>query len=79
MISENDIIFDNLASEVFPYLDELRRTGEVNMYDSPTYVQDDFNVDKYMARKLVQTWMHDYDPEIHEHPLGTGFAQKDNK
>ena len=63
MISENDIIFDNLASEVFPYLDELRRTGEVNMYDSPTYVQDDFNVDKYMARKLVQAWMHDYDPD----------------
>ena len=137
MISENDTIFDNLASEVFPYLDELRRSEGLDMFEYPIYVQDDFDVDKNMARKLVQAWMHDYDPdkdrlvteemllywlgahpikemkkvlleisnsvqdkepytpdilrndiisswderdpEVHEHPLGTGFAQKDKK
>ena len=103
MISENDIIFDNLASEVFPYLDELRRSEELDVFEYPIYVQDDFNVDKNMAMKLVSAWFNQFepeftetdhpeygsslkvlsietkDPEVHEHPLGTGFAQKDNK
>ena len=57
MINENDIIFDNLAEEVFPYLDELRKSGVTNMYGVHQYVMEDFSMDKAMAIKLVQAWM----------------------
>ena len=57
MINENDIIFDNLAEEVFPYLDELRESGVTNMYGAHKYVMEDFSMDKAMAIKLVQAWM----------------------
>jgi len=57
MINENDIIFDNLAEEVFPYLDELRKSGVTNMYGAHQYVMEDFSMDKAMAIKLVQAWM----------------------
>jgi len=57
MINENDIIFDNLAEEVFPYLDELRKSGVTNMYGAHQYVMEDFCMDKAMAIKLVQAWM----------------------
>ena len=57
MINENDIIFDNLAEEVFPYLDELRESGVTNMYGAHQYVMEDFSMDKAMAIKLVQAWM----------------------
>ena len=57
MINENDIIFDNLAEEVFPYLDELRKSGVTNMYGAHKYVMEDFSMDKAMAIKLVQAWM----------------------
>ena len=65
MINENDIIFDNLAEEVFPYLDELRESGVTNMYGAHKYVMEDFSMDKAMAIKLGQAWM------------GT-FKEKDN-
>jgi len=57
MINENDIIFDNLAEEVFPYLDELRESGVTNMYGAHRYIMEDFSMDKAMAIKLVQAWM----------------------
>ena len=57
MINENDIIFDNLAEEVFPYLDELRKSGVTNMYGWHRYIMEDFSMDKAMAIKLVQAWM----------------------
>ena len=57
MINENDIIFDNMAEEVFPYLDELRESGVTNMYGAHRYIMEDFSMDKAMAIKLVQAWM----------------------
>ena len=57
MINENDIIFDNLAEKVFPYLDELRESGITNMYEAHKYVIEEFSINKDMAIKLVQAWM----------------------
>lgn len=57
MITENDIIIDNLAEEVFPYLDELRKSGETNMFGAHKYVMDDFDISKSMAITLVSAWM----------------------
>ena len=55
--TEADVLFDHLADEVFPYLDELRESGVTNMYDAPRYIMEDFNVDKEMAIKVVSAWM----------------------
>ena len=57
MTNENDIIFDNLAEEIFPYLDSLRESGITNMYGLHKYVIEEFGTNKDMARKLVQAWM----------------------
>ena len=57
MINENDIIFDNLAEEIFPYLDSLRESGITNMYGAHRYVIEEFSINKDMAIKLVQAWM----------------------
>jgi len=57
MINENDITIDNLAEKVFPYLDDLLKSNEINMYEAPQYVMEDFDISKSMARTLVSAWM----------------------
>ena len=57
MINENDIIIDGLAEKVFPYLDDLRDSGEINMFEAPQYVMEDFDISKSMAKTLVSAWM----------------------
>ena len=57
---ERDALFDEISNEVFLYLEELRESGETNMYGAYKYVMDDFEVDKKMAMKLVKTWMESY-------------------
>ena len=63
MINENDIIFDNLAEEVFPYLDDLRESGVTNMHGAHRYVMEDFEINKKLAIKLVQSWMEQFNKE----------------
>lgn len=50
-------IGDDLKIKVFDFLDDLRENGEVNMMESPTYVMEEFDVDKATARNLVVRWM----------------------
>ena len=57
---EWDALCDEISNEVFLYLEELRESGETNMYGAYKYVMDDFEVDKKMAMKLVKTWMESY-------------------
>jgi len=64
--TENDIIFDKLAEEVFPYLDELRESGDTNMYGSPEFVMEDFGTDKDTSIKLVSAWMAQFKLEVKE-------------
>ena len=58
---ESDFILDDLAEEVFPYLDELRESGETNMFGAPKYVMEEFGVDKQMAIRVVQAWMYSFE------------------
>ena len=57
MITEDDILIDGLAEEVFPYLDELRQSGIINMYGASPYIMETFDVNKHTARKLLSAWM----------------------
>lgn len=46
-----------LEAIVFSYLNELRESGETNMFGAGPYVQAEFGVDKKEARRLVLAWM----------------------
>ena len=53
----NDIEYDRMADEVFPYLDALKEDGSINMLESPKFIMEEFGISKYTARSLVRSWM----------------------
>lgn len=63
MITEQDIIFDEISNEVFLYLEELRESGLTNMFGAVPYIEDSFQVNKSLANKLLSTWMENYDTQ----------------
>lgn len=49
--------------EYFTYLDDLRESGETNMWGAGVYLEHSFGVDRGDARKILMTWM-DYFDEV---------------
>ena len=45
------------------YLENLRRTGIVNMYGAAVYLENDFGLSGQEARKILADWMHNYNPD----------------
>jgi len=41
----------------FEYLDELRESGVTNMFGAGVYLQEEFDLDKREARKILAEWM----------------------
>ena len=52
--------FEQFA-EAFEFLDELRESGQVNMFGATSYVVNELGHDKATARNLVTAWMKSYD------------------
>ena len=49
---------DELQREaVFEFLDELRESGDTNMFGAGVYIENAFDVDGPAARKLLGEWM----------------------
>ena len=46
--------------DVFLYLDELRESGVTNMYGAGSYIQEEFQVSKQEANKLLAEWMNTF-------------------
>jgi hypothetical protein len=44
-------------SDYFEYLDELRLSGETNMFGAGAYLQDEFGLDRREARAILMEWM----------------------
>tara|TARA_R110001583_G_scaffold9615_4_gene45416 strand:- start:256 stop:654 length:399 start_codon:yes stop_codon:yes gene_type:complete len=63
MINKQDIIFDEISNEVYLYLEELRESGLTNMFGAVPYIEDSFQVNKSLAKKLLNTWMENYDTQ----------------
>lgn len=57
---QRDSQFDDMKNEVFLYLEELRESGEINMFGAASYVMETFEMDKTMAIKFVASWMESY-------------------
>ncbi len=43
--------------EVFEFLDELRESGETNMYGAVPYIVAAFDITKYDAQRHLVKWM----------------------
>lgn len=46
--------------EVYGYLEELRESGETNMFGASPYLQDEFGFDRREARIVLLDWMNNY-------------------
>lgn len=58
-------------TEHFIFLDDLRASGETNMFGARPYLMDEFELDKADAAKSLSAWMETFD----ESPAATRAAK----
>lgn len=47
----------------YDYLDDLRESGETNMFGASPYLREEFDeLDKTQAREILTTWMKEFQP-----------------
>jgi len=46
-----------VTDEHLEYLDDLRESGETNMFGAGLYLVDEFEMDKRTAREVLSYWM----------------------
>lgn len=59
---ELDLITTDLQ-EIYNYLDDLRKSGETNMYGAGPYIRDEFDyldIGKRESHKILAAWMKDF-------------------
>ena len=44
----------------FEFLNELRESGQINMFGAPRVLQDEFGLNKHEARDIVTAWMEQF-------------------
>mgnify|MGYP001611742202 CR=1 FL=1 len=49
-----------VADEHLEYLDELRESGETNMFGARPYLQNEFGLDKDEAKQILRYWMESF-------------------
>lgn len=49
-----------VTNEHLKYLDNLRESGETNMFGAGSYIEDEFGVDKQDARIILTYWMESF-------------------
>lgn len=49
-----------ITDDHLTYLDDLRESGETNMYGAAPYVQEEFGVSRDAARSILSYWMATY-------------------
>ena len=54
------------TNEYWIYLENLRRSGIVNMYGAGEYLEINFGLSAQEAHKILADWMHNYNPEDYE-------------
>lgn len=50
-------------NEYWIFLENLRRSGETNMYGATPYLQKAFGLTKSEARRILADWMSNYNPD----------------
>ena len=49
--------------EVMSYLNDLRDSGVTNMFGAAPYVEQEFEIEKREARRLLSLWMSNFNEE----------------
>jgi len=49
--------FNQNKNEVFLYLEELRESGETNMFGAIKYIVQHFECERNMAKRYLSSWM----------------------
>ncbi len=62
MTTINDFQVEQVGA-VFEFLDDLRESGETNMFGAAAYVQVEFETTRRGARTLLTAWMGTFDGE----------------
>jgi len=47
---------ENKVEAFFPILDDLRESGEINMFGAPRWLQDNFGLSKQVALDVFTKW-----------------------
>lgn len=45
------------------YLENLRRSGAVNMFGAVPYLEEEFGLSRQEAKDILADWMHNYNPD----------------
>lgn len=57
----SDFIIEGTPNkEVYHFLNELRDSGEINMFGATDYIVEMYHCNKDQARKLLSKWMENY-------------------
>jgi hypothetical protein len=51
---------EELVNEVFTFLDELRESGDTNMYGASPYIEDEFDMKRRAGAPFLSSWMESY-------------------
>ena len=49
-----------LSNSYKHFLDELRDSGETNMFGATAYIMEEFGLTRHAATEVVNTWMEEY-------------------
>lgn len=52
-----------MEKEYKEFLDELRESGETNMFGAGIYLQEEFGLEKREAREVLSNWMKNFEKE----------------
>jgi hypothetical protein len=45
---------------IFAYLDMVRESGAINMFEGARVIQDEFGLDRRTSRELLMQWMKEF-------------------
>ena len=48
---------NNITDEHLECLDELKYLNDINMFVAPSYLEEEFGVNRMEAKEIVQYWM----------------------
>lgn len=64
---ENTIKITQEEKEIFDYLNDLRESGDTNMFGATPYVVAEFGISKQQAREAVTKWMENFNESGYDH------------
>jgi hypothetical protein len=51
----------NRRAMYFTFLDDLRESGETNMFGAIPYLQEEFNINRETAQEVLVSWMNAFE------------------